>query len=589
MPSEDSPSTVPSKAVIPPRSEPGTPPLAAYGLDLSSLFRLRPFFLAMTFVNLVFLLWFVTYGTPSVQSRGPLLLAFHASIVLIIKVLPGLTTALLLRKRYRDAVHFGAYLVMLSVASVLAVKLVINALPIPINAQTFAGGLFIYINGSFLLARHRWAEGDRSQPLVREPAEAPVAAWLPRRSRVTDVAAVAVLCSVFVFTDFKAAALPQIPDLDFAGFSTYSVMHWTVPGSGYYEETASGRHIYPNYTPFLKYDFSHPPLACFDTAYAATLGGFLEYSKKFYRPLVPTQDGDLYNYSDLNPSRLYMGMNRTMALYHCVLVAALIYLLSFRLTHNSWLSLAVMLTAIGLFSRPMMLVCVCISVYKAPFMLYSLLALYCYLYMEDDRRLAFAVSLTGSLVNQKFVYAVLAILTIEVFRSRWRVLWNPFGIGFFAGTVAFIIYGLLVDVQVFISMYFVRHLYDRLFAEEDSFERVAWAWRTLLVDFVPIWPTILFAGLSGFFAVKKLESKKGVLFTYFLWAVLLGTKQRHCNPRYLVPALLSTILMGAWSANYLLQLIWRIGAPKRHVGDALAESRMDADALPSMGPSENPD
>jgi len=510
---------------------------------------------------------FGLYGLLFCYYRGTetpwLTLGLHAVVVVILFILPGLLTALCIRRSFDDLVHLWLCTSMLSAASVLCVKLVLNAFQVSLSALTFSLAILGYCNLCIVLQgiRYRWAtrqEATRQASEEKDAARRTPTPWLP------GLACSLVLVVLFVLLERTSIRIDPVPDIDRVTFGTYSLMTKSIPGAGYFEPSRT--EVYADYTPFLKYDFSHPPLAVFNCAYASTLCGYLDYSKALARQMEADKHAPSMRYGDLRPDKGYLACNRAPTNYHIVVLCALVYLFALRLVGRPWLALGAMVLLVGLFWDRESYAIWFLSCYKALFIAYSLGLLYVWLYMKERRWLSFFVGLCGALVSQKVVYVLPAVLVMEAFERRWRALLSPGILGFIVGTLAFIIYGMLIDSRVFVSMYFVLHFCDRLAGAEGMWARVGKQWLgfALGTGGLVIFPLLVW--LTVAFARRHWRDREFVLLLYLISSAGLASRIWPYSQRFLVPTLFPMVLMSARVLSEWFDRLARTRRPGRSAG-----------------------
>jgi len=479
----------------------------------------------------------------------PLFALFHLVLIAQVLVLPGLALLPLVRRRpCVDSVHAGGLVLALSTGMVLLVKLVLNLVAVPITAWTFWGGLLAAVNLCLAigLARGLRLPGTQSDDYLAACGKR----WI--------VATLAVLLALFLVLELVGMQLMIVPDADRMNFGTASIMERSVPGSGFYEEADTD--IYPDFTPYLLHDFSHPPLALFYSAYVATLGGYLEYSRIFSEEhLLATGKDFNYDYLDLEPAQDFLFVNRVSTNFFCLLLCALMVAFAFRLTGRAWIGLLVMAYLIVLFWNLPAFAFSLLDPFKPVFVFYSVLVAYGYLYLREERGFNFAVALLGSLANQKVLYVMLAIVLHGLITRRgWRkAVFNEQTLGYAAGIVLFVAYGLVMNHRVFISHYFVLHLYERLVSHPELKARALEGtgkdplhqWATYIRIF-GTGPFVAVCGLAAHGAVRLFRFEAFVLPLFALAAGVVGTCIWPHAFRYLIPATFPLLLTASVSVGF---------------------------------------
>jgi hypothetical protein len=214
-----------------------------------------------------------------------------------------------------------------------------------------------------------------------------------------------------------------------------------------------------------------------------------------------------------------------------------------------------MVSLVGMFWSLRSYAFIWLCIYKSVFLLYSLGLLYSYLFWPRDKRIAFMLGVVGGLASQKVVYVIVAILAVELVLKRWRVVFNPHALGFAVGTLVFIVYGLCIDAPVFISNYFVLHLYDRLTGASYFWEDIVLQWRMFVGDVVGVVPFAILALLSLLFLVRHFRSRQVVIFLYFAAAAFFGTRTWPYVVRFLAPMVFPMVLMSSVSLGELVELV----------------------------------
>ena len=517
---------------------------------LFGLFTAKALFIQGGVVNGAFLAYYVLYALRDRMQDPLMLILFHVCVLSIVFVIPGFVTATLASRSYWDIVHFAAFISMLSSASVLGVKLLLNALHIPISALTFSIAILAYSNFGLVCQSMIRAKCEKERASAVCAKGSAVGSGENAASRHAGLLAIVILGVLFVFMELLSFRLGPIPDTDQASFGTYTIMTRSVPGAGYYEEARTK--VYPNYTPFLKYDFSHPPLVPFSNAYVATLCGYLEHSKTVDEQWTANRYRPSTDYSGLKVDRGYLACNRASSHYHIVLLGLLVYIFALRLTGRPVLALITMLCPIGMFWHIYAYKFFWLSIYKSVFVLYSLLMLYSFLYCKQDHKFAFMLALCGSLINQKVVFVLPPILAVDIFTSRWRTARNPYAIGFASGVLAFIVYGMLIDARVFISHYFVVHFSDRITTHAYTWGAMGVQWQAFVGEIIGFWSFLVLGCLSIVFAARRYRSRTIVLFLYWLSSAFCGTWIWPYMARFLTPIVFPMVLMGCASVGDLL-------------------------------------
>jgi hypothetical protein len=526
--------------------------------ELSGLLTRKRLGLSAAVINSGFVLYLLLSQS---RAHGLLLtVLYHVLILAIVFVIPGTLTTFLFRRRYYDAVHFGVLASMWSSGTVLGLKLLLNIVQIPISALSFSLAILLYSNAciAWLIMKNHGksvlAEGtDAGQEESTRPG------FSIQFSLLTVVVA---LLALFTFMEYISGRLGPIDDTDQASFGAYSIMERSVPVGWGYEESRSA--VYPNYTPYLIYNFSHPPLAAFNTAYVAALDDYLRYGKlledkmyAYYYEVV--ESGKAYltseDFKDIGVERGFLNANRASSHYHVILLCLFVFAFCRRLTGKPWIAVAAMLSLIGMFWSLLSYAVIWLCIYKSVFLLYSLAILYAYLFWPRDNRLAFMLGVVGGLASQKVVYVIVAILAVELVARRWRVVLNPHALGFATGTLTFIVYGLLIDARVFVSNYFVLHLYDRLTGASYFREDVLLQWRMFIGDIIGAVPFAILALLSLVFLCRHFRSRKIVIFVFFVSAAFLGSRTWPYVFRFLTPMVLPMVLMSSVAISDLFDLL----------------------------------
>jgi len=508
-------------------------------------------------VNAAFVLYLILSRTYSFT------VLYHAIILAFVFVIPGALTTLAFRRRYYDAVHFGALTTMWSSGVVLGIKLLFNMLGIPISALSFSSAILLYSNACIAwLAKRNYGQEERK--VQDEPCDPPEEerVWVRSSTQAALATVLVVLLSLFIFMEYLSGRLGPIDDTDQASFGAYSIMERSVPVGWGYEESRSG--VYSDYTPYLIYNFSHPPLAAFNTAYVATLGDYLPHGKwlekemsEYYTEVV--ESGKAYlrgeDYARIDVEQGFLSITRASSNYHVILLCLFVFAFCHRLTGNPWIAVIAMVSLVGMFWSLRSYAFIWLCIYKSVFLLYSLGLLYSYLFWPRDKRIAFMLGVVGGLASQKVVYVIVAILAVELVLKRWRVVLNPHALGFAAGTLVFIVHGLCIDARVFISNYFVLHFYDRLTGASYFWEDIVLQWRMFVGDVVGVVPFAILALLSFVFLVRHFRSRQVVIFLYFAAAAFFGTRTWPYVVRFLAPMVFPMVLMSSVSLGELVELV----------------------------------
>jgi len=459
---------------------------------------------------------------------------FHLIIALMILVLPGACLMSRLGVKQWTARYY-LYVISSSMALALVCKLALNLLGIGITPFSFSASLFL-LSGALAYKR--------------KLGQVPML-----------YAAAFVIC--FLAIDMISIDTGLIYDSDRFMFGTYELMYHNRPGAGYYEDSHSLEHDKSSsllggiYTPYLIYDYGHPPGIKLASAYSATLGGYLEYSRVFSdsSPVLDGSSDDLerlqanYNFRHIEPDQHYLALNRIPIVFFLACLLMLIFIFA-RSTGG---------TVSGIFSIVFFL----IFAAKEPTMwfdaseaAYIFLCIFgLYIHVAGEGMLPkLVIGITGGLVHQRFLFIAAASLVFALVKRK--VSEAITFLGFFSGISLYIIYGLLRDASVFISSFFILHLYDRVigdFVDDGSvMVNILGQWSTLIRQLSPAF----FALLAILSILYIILSRDWQLPVFFACSAFIGSIIWPYAPRYLSASVVVMCLMAASALGLGIRL-WR--------------------------------